>query len=493
MANRTAALTTEAQRVLPDAVIQAGVAKKAIWWILILALAAGVGLRYERSSKVLEDLAPIVERINAIVVVEPDASVSAIQTRLTEDLGAEKDGSYAALVRMLAYQFRQRSDLHQQELRERFLMEVEAALLRNWLILSLIHLGLLSIFPGSFAITINRALKSIEKQSREPPRTFRETVMFHRNREYLKGEGELLLWRRLAVFLLFSVSITYLMAPAGLYASSVGELLTIYPIPGDVTQPFWFAEFKRVQPFVLGLAGFLIYSLVTFAHGLTTGQLGNRLFLALWNRGITVVILSLVLTAMQLESATLNALIFIAGVFPQTGIQAIAKAAQRGAEQAAALNPVGLSGVPQIDTFGENSLRSLGVNNVADLANADLQRLLELSSIQPSVLLKAVDRALLLDTFGALQEKLAKIPADNASTLVLHIYGRDAYMDRWNAAGAEPRRHLAPELSDTERNDRLAKVNAALDVVDIGAQVHKLKQAGNLQFIIDNALSYADA
>ena len=359
--------------------------------------------------------------------------------------------------------------------------------------LSVIHLALLSIFPGSFSITVRAALAGIRKRAAGPPTTFRETVVFHRNRTFLKEEGRLLFWRRLAVFMLFSMSITYLMAPAGLYASTIGELLTIYPVPGDITQPYWFAEFSRVQPFVLGLAGFLTYSLITFAHGVTTGELGNRLFLTLWNRGMTVVILSLVLTAMQFDSTLLNALIFIAGVFPQTGLQAIAKAAQRGAEQAAALNPVGLAALPQIDSFGENSLRSLGIHNVADLAGADLTRLLELSSLQPSVLLKAVDRALLLDSFGELHQKLNAIPVRNASSLVLYVEGRDAYMDRWGVLQQDPPRHLAPQLSDGQKKARLNEVNTALGAADVSTLVTRLKHTANLQFIIDNALCYPDA
>ncbi len=489
-------LTADAAEQLPNAQNSAARAKKTIWLVFVVALVLGVGLRYERTIKVLDDLAPLVEKINATLVENPTTSVAAIQEVLTEQLSAGKGETHAALARVLAYHFKQQPDLPEKKRRNRFLKEFQGALLSNWLVLSLIHLGLLSIFPGSFAIAINKALARIKKQAGTvagAPTTFREIVIYHRDRAFLEEEGKPMIWRRFAVFVLFSLSITYLMAPAGLYASTVGELLTIYPIPGDTTQPFWFAEFEHVQPFVLGLAGFLIYSLVTFARGVTIGELGNRLFLALWNRGITVVILSLVLTAMQFDSAVLNALIFIAGVFPQTGIQAIAKVAQRGAEQAAALNPTGLSALPQIDSFGESSLRSLGIFNVADLASADLDELLKLSPIQPPVLLKAVDRALLLDTFDTLHEKLAEIPVYNASELVLYVEGRDAYMDRWNAFNRQPPRHLAPQLDDAEKQSRLNKVNAALEVVAISTQVDKLKQNYNLQFIIDNALCYADA
>ena len=482
-----------------EAKSNAAQAKKVIWIVFIIALIIGVGLRYERTNKLVEDLGPVVEQINETIAENNEASVAIIQKKLTEQLGSTDSNNntgYASLARVLVYHFRQRANKEEQELQSRFLEEINTSLVKNLILLSLIHTVLLSIFPGSFTISINRALTRVETKAKSRSdvlATFRSAVLYQRSRIFLQEEGRPMIWRRLAVFLLFSLSITYLMAPEGIYASIAGELLTIFPIPGDPTQPFWFAEFERVQPFVLGLAGFLVYSLITFGNGVITGELGNRMFLALWNRGITVVILSLVLTAMSLDSTLLNALIFVAGMFPKTGIQAIAKLAQRGAEQAAALNPTSLSNVPEIDSFGESALRTLGIFNVTDLAKSDIDELLKFSAIQPAVLLKSVDRALLLDSLGELKEKLANIPVYTASELLLYLEGKDAYMDRWPSTSKEQPRHLAEQLDAKDKQSRLNEVNAALEVKEISTQVSKLKATSNLQFIIDNALCYSDA
>ncbi len=495
-------LTTDAHHELAKARENATRAKKTIWIVFAVALLISLYLRYERTDQLAQDLEPIVEQIHLAVTQNREASVAAIQKALVAQLNSDADENkdHAALARILAYHFKRHPDLDVPENRSRFLADIRAGLMNNCFLFALIHTALLSIFPGSFAISITRALDRVEDQAKTQPAagpvvapTFRKAVLYHRGLCYLHEEARPLFWRRFAVFLLFSLSITYMMAPAGLYASITGELLTLFPIPGDPTQPFWFAEFARVQPFVLGLAGFLIYSLITFAHGVVTGELGNRFFLALWNRGMTVVILSLVLTAMKFDSAVLNALIFVAGVFPQTGLQAIVKLAQRGAEQAAALNPAGLSKIPQIDSFGESALRTLGIFNLTDLAKTDLEELLKRSAMQPAVLLKVVDRALLLDALGDLADKLATIPIHTASELLLYLEGRDAYVDRWTSYGVHPPRHIAAQLDANDKLQRLEKVNAAMEVTDVSIHVDRMKMTHNLQFIIDNALCYSDA
>jgi len=298
--------------------------------------------------------------------------------------------------------------------------------------------------------------------------------------------------RRLGFALLASLSLTYMLAPSGLYSSAIGEYMTLNGVPGRASNPFWFAEFAQASPFVLGLLGFLIYSLLTIVRRDISFDVSSTLFLSLWNRGITVVILSLVLTAIDEGSTISRALIFIAGVFPQTGLQAIGKLAQSGADRLAELKPEGLSGLPDIDSIKEGSLRELDIYSVSDLAQSDISWLMVASRIQPRVLLKAMDRALLLDRLGAYREQLKLIPVFTASDLILYVYGEDAYEDRWKNDSIKPCRKLAEKIPGPDQEARLQTIADTLGVIDVKVHVNALRERTNLWFILDNRLAYKD-
>jgi hypothetical protein len=187
-----------------------------------------------------------------------------------------------------------------------------------------------------------------------------------------------------------------------------------------------------------------------------------------------------------------RALIFIAGIFPQTGLQAIGKLAQSGADRLSALNPTGLTDLPDIDSIKEGSLRELGIYSVSDLAQTDLQWLMVASRIHPRVLLKAMDRALLHDRLGAYQAQLDTIPAFTASDLVLFVHGIDAYEDRWADTSIPKCRELASVIEESAQKDNLETIATALGIKDANVHVRALRDKRNLWYILDNRLAYAD-
>jgi hypothetical protein len=271
----------------------------------------------------------------------------------------------------------------------------------------------------------------------------------------------------------------------------IGEYLTLNAIPGEPTYPFLLTAFQKAPPFSIGFAGFYLYALTLFVRRYATHDLNDRIYVPLFLRGVTVVLLGWVLASIGEEGGLSRALIFAVGIFPQAGLQAVAKMTQTTVDRLSNEGGSAFKTIPEIDFWKETTLQEMGINDFNDLAKANLDELLVDLGMNPAVLMRAVDRAVLIHLLGAeAAEKLEAIPLYTASDVVLYTRGRDAWAGRWAEAGLQPRFPLGEALDDQERKARKEVVEKALGAEDLCLQLDHLDHDRNVQTVIDNLVSY---
>jgi len=208
----------------------------------------------------------------------------------------------------------------------------------------------------------------------------------------------------------------------------------------------------------------------------------------LFIRGITVMLLSWVLATIGEEGGLSRVLVFAAGIFPQAGLQAIAKMTQSTVDRLSSEGTSGFKTIPEIDFWKETTLQELGINDFNDLAKADLPELLVTLGMNPAVLARAADRAVLVQALGAAAaDKLAAVPLYTASELVLYTRGADAW------AGVPPekiRYKLVSPLTEDKKEQREKTVEKVLGAEDICLQLDQLATEGNVRYVIESRLAY---
>ncbi len=482
-------------------------ARRAAWMILIpfaLALAVGVGLRVALSLRATKDITAL-----ARIVAEKSEGGAPISTVVegivTDTYGNAADihtrDEYRELVHTVAYQLQslppaQKSapDSLRDFVEEEFRNNTWSSLRAHALLVGGVQAGIVLFFPALFIAAFFQAARGIAAASSEASRSFESftsAVRHRRRRRFLAEQAGSFFWRRLGFAVLIALGSTFFFAPEGLRASIVGEYIALHSIPSGVTYPFFLTHFGGAPPFVIGFAGFLLYALGSFVHRFAARDLSHRMFVSLFNRGVTVLILSLVLSGVTEGESISRALIFAGGVFPQTGLQAIAKMTQTRVDQLTGDAGAGFRGLPEIDVWKQTSLRELGILDVHDLARADLSHLVESVGINPHLLLRAADRALLLHVFGSERAtSLSGVPLYTASEVVLYVRGADAYAERWR--GKSPRYQIVGELVEEEAEAREALVEKTLGTEDVSLQIAQLEVDQNVMFLIDNKLMYGN-
>jgi hypothetical protein len=274
--------------------------------------------------------------------------------------------------------------------------------------------------------------------------------------------------RRLGFLLLLAEGANYLLAPLGQMASIVGDYEKLHPAIGATSAPYFIEQVGSAQPVTIGFCGFMVYSLLTLADRANKRDLDDRLFASLLNRGIVVFILSLVLAGVTDGGPVSRALIFLAGVFPQTGIDAIAKMARLKVEQVTSDETAGFEVLRDLNLPKQLSLRELGVTDANDLARCDLSELILKVGFEPGVLVHAVDQAVLVHTFGTgATEKLERVPIFTATQMLDYV-------------------------GSPERDPKhLADVLEALAVKDIEVQIGEIERSASVRWILRKRAEYA--
>jgi hypothetical protein len=457
----------------------------------LIAAALGVGQRIDGVRGATRDLRGLAAR----TVPAPDGpseTISRLAHRLAEEVYGEKHDEeaasrYESLVRVVAKEM----DGLGNNL-DSFEHEARSALMTSAWFPIAIQALLLLFFPGLIVSGLLRAAQGIRETAEAGrPTTFAANVWYRRYRHLLKVQDHAFFWRRLGFALLMGYGTIYLVAPLGVKAMEIGDYLTLNAIPGEPTYPFLLTAFQKAPPFSVGFAGFYLYALTLFVRRFATHDLNDRIYVPLFLRGVTVVLLGWVLASIGDEGGLSRALIFAVGIFPQAGLQAIAKMTQTTVDRLSNEGGSAFKTIPEIDFWKETTLQEMGINDFNDLAKANLDELLLDLGMNPAVLLRAVDRAVLIHLLGAeAAEKLAAIPLFTASDVVLYTQGRDAWLERWSAAGIEPAFPRGETLDAQERQARKAVVEEALGAKDLCLQLEHLDHDRNVQTVIDNLVSY---
>jgi hypothetical protein len=359
------------------------------------------------------------------------------------------------------------------------------------------------LVPGmliSRAIQARAYIRSIP-EGPEPLPSFMEAIQHQQCRQFLLEVGEVALFRRLGLAIAIVLGADYLrseLVPAcgGLFCNRTLPILSA------------------------GIAGFLAYTLTEFINRYRTGNLSKRMYLPLAMRAVITLLLCagflLISPTLRLPAsyanlavgdAALVATAFVAGLIPDSALQAIMNTAKVRVDRFAFDPTQGYRALPEIELWDEVALVELGIDGMKDLAQATLGDVLICVGINPRLLLHAADRAILLQTFGSetsaptgtpgpntspdIATRFAALPVYTASDLVLYVYGEDAYSDSPRRESFREGRRIK-KLSEQEQLDRRQRVEGVLGVKDLSLQLHLLRTSANVTYIIENKMTYAD-
>lgn len=459
----------------------------------LLAVAVGVGQRIYGVYGATAELRDLAVR----TVPQgggPSETINELAHRLAVEVYGERHDEdvvsrYESLVRVVA---KEMGRLPEADRVEQFERRAGAMLLRGSVSPVALQAILVLFFPALFISGFWRAAQGIRQGSalnRFP--TFAGYVWYQRYRRLLQQQENWFFWRRAGFAFLMGYGSLYLVAPLGVKAMVFGDYLTRNAIPGEVTYPFLLTAFEKAPPFSVGFAGFYLYALTLFVRRYTTHDLNDRIFVPLFLRGITVALLGWVLTSIGEEGGLSRVLVFAAGIFPTAGLQAIAKVTQTTVDRLSDEGSSAFKTIPEIDFWKETTLQEAGINDFNDLAKANLDQLLFDLGMNPAVLLRAVDRAILIHVLGAeAAAKLAALPLHTASDLVFYTRGRNAWEGRWRALGIQPRFPMGSPLTEEEQRGRVDLVEETLGAKDLCVQLEHLEHDRNVRMVIDNLVSY---
>jgi hypothetical protein len=171
-------------------------------------------------------------------------------------------------------------------------------------------------------------------------------------------------------------------------------------------------------------------------------------------RGLVVILLSLALSAAPIGDVPAHLFVFIAGVFPVRALAAIAKRVNVSLdpEFAGAFAPEtasGFVGLPSLDPLKVFALRAAGIQSTYDLAATPIMEIVGRVRIDPRLLGRAVDRAILIDALGIdLVNALAPLAITSATELV-GAAATDKLGDAYRRAAA--RLGCDPRLEELQR------------------------------------------
>ena len=403
----------------------------------VIALSISAVIRISASEQAIKELSEDARKFTQKAAENPALSTAEVVTLMSDDVFGKaprttERQAYEQTFLTVAHRLQALKD--QPNALAAFDTETEETVYPNAFAVASIQSLAVLFFPALFIAMLARARSEIRRtgmEDRRPP-DFAQLVAYNRHRRFLTEEGRWLFWRRLAFALLITTCTAYLTAPVGLKTTIMEEYITTLSLPGQLSLPAWLQAFTRTQPFVIGFAGFFLYSPTAFVERYTAGDLSHRMLVSLFNRGLTVTLLGVAISAVLPGENLSKALIFAVGVFPSAGLQAISKVTQTNLEKISDEEGAGFEDVPEINVWKETSLDELGIEGVHDLAKADLRSLIESVGINAKLLLRAADRSLAVNTFGSERCKaLSAVPLHTASELVLYALGSESYAARW--------------------------------------------------------------
>jgi len=133
-----------------------------------------------------------------------------------------------------------------------------------------------------------------------------------------------------------------------------------------------------------------------------------------------VILLSFALSSSPINDTASRLFVFIAGVFPVRALEAIAKRANVAIDpEFESDSTKSFDGLPSLDPAKVFALRAAGIQSSYDLAAMPLEDIAARVRIDPRLLGRAVDRALLIEAIGlTLAAKLEPFAITSATELV---------------------------------------------------------------------------
>jgi hypothetical protein len=388
----------------------------AIFWILfpfVLLMVWFAGLRIYETQRAINELYANAEALVGKISSNPGADRTALIDEMVRTAGfseADKESatSYRRLLRVINYRL-----VSSGETPNAFLSDIvnttSPRLYSQIFGIFFLQAVLVFYFPGMLIQSVRQAAQEIRD-----PSTFDGFIRGKHNDWLCHKECEKLLWRRGLFAWLIIISVAYVFAPGGFTHAAQAGFVYLYSPPTEPSLLVWFEQFLHIPAVLCGMAGFLLYSFTTFINQSRDGTLSYATLAPLINRGIVVAVLGLLLTAFGDGSSAMSALAFLVGVFPQTGVAAMATLAATGRP------PVGngsdFEELQEINYSRELALKEADVTSLDELAKTDVVKLATETGIKGGVVLDLVDRSILLH---AINEKtantLAEIPVLRAT------------------------------------------------------------------------------
>ncbi|HEX4421857.1 MAG TPA: hypothetical protein VH165_28290 [Kofleriaceae bacterium] len=268
--------------------------------------------------------------------------------------------------------------------------------------------------PVMLAIAIARAYN----RGRHPgPRGVAESL--HCRDARILAEDRYLFVPRFCFGALLVLGTNYVFSPFGLKATYIMAIVDEHALPGHPTWVLWSTSFAAVPVLVVGFVGFLLYAVVTASQRFALDDLDDSAVLSLLVRGLVVILLCFALSSSPMNETVSRIFVFLAGVFPLRALEALAKKANIAIDPDFDGAVSSFDGLPSLDPSKVFALRSAGIQSTYDLAATPIEEIAERVRIDPRLLGRAVDRAILIDAIGLeLARRLEPFAITSATELV---------------------------------------------------------------------------
>jgi uncharacterized protein YhhL (DUF1145 family) len=304
------------------------------------------------------------------------------------------------------------------------------------------------------------------------------------------AETQALFLPRLCFGVLLVLGTNYVLAPLGLKATAIMTLVDEHALPGHTSWTLWSTSAADVPVIVIGFLGFLVYALITATQRFVQDDLDDQAMLALLVRGLVVILLSFALSASPMNETAARIFVFIAGVFPIRALEAIAKKTNVAIDpDFSSDGPGSFDGLPSLDPAKVFALRAAGIQSSYDLAAMPIEDIARRVRIDPRLLGRAVDRAILIDAMGlALACELDAFAITSATELVAV---KDAIPEAVCAKVGDAAKRVADRLATDPRVETIKSwLAGAVDEVKRRRAPNQFRQVVGeaLQHQIDSTL-----
>jgi hypothetical protein len=377
----------------------------------------------------------------------------------------------------------------------------------------LIQLILVGVFPGFYIVEANLAYYLIfdrnpnskvgdslrRQQALASSPLFADRICYLRARYYLAILGQPRFWRRLGFATLLGLWSTFFFLTLSRPIKGVDNPVFAYDLP---------LLHYNMPVMAAGFSGFYIYALSGLIYRHRTGNISLQMLQTLLVRGIISIMICAVLALAPSEFMAPIAIAFFVGIIPDSVVKLISDIAKMPGVRFA-VDPASFRDLPSIDLWKGIVLEELGVTDIHELATTDLSRLLVRVGINPVLLVRAVDRAILLETFRPQSSdqavapqipqvsdpiaQLAKVPVYTASDLVLELMGKDAYYKAdCPDKVSDPTRAIVGHLCSEDKNARLKSLQDGVQLTHLREKLEELATNANVSYIIVNKLTHHD-